>query len=279
MSWYNITKNNIIGGKTMDLLLFAIGLLGIIVSIILLVINLIKKKPKKKALISLVVCLVLIVVGLAMPSSSSNDDSETQAKLENNELEVQSEQEEQEEIVYAQADTATEEVPKESQQNDKIIKDDVVIEFETGVEAEFSISNEDYNKYNEILDYMNENYEKSEAELFEELAVIYGESAESLNSFILDNMQNAINRDMVGNTLTIEDIDNLVNKFIGENIIGESVIINSIDSEIQGVGSISHADIKVDEQEYKVIVKFNFSDDYKTADVIQVKIDNKNIDL
>lgn len=263
----------------MDLILFAVGSIGIIVSLILLVINVFRKKPKKKTLISLGICFLLFVIGLAMPSSSSNDDSETQAKIENNELEVQSEQEEQEEVVYVQADTATEETPKEPQQNEKIIKDDVVIEFETDVESEFSISYEDYNKYNEIMDYMNENYEKSEEELFEELAVTYGESAESLKSFILDNMQNAINRDMVGNTLTIEDIDNLVNKFIGENIIGESVIINSIDSEIQGVGSISHVDLKVDEKEYKVIVKFNFSDDYKTAEVIQVKIDNKNIDL
>lgn len=69
----------------MDLLLFAVGSIGVIVSLILLVINLIRKKPKKKASISLVVCFVLIVIGLSMPSSSSNDDSETQAKLENNE--------------------------------------------------------------------------------------------------------------------------------------------------------------------------------------------------
>jgi len=113
----------------MDLLLFAVGLIGMIVSLILLVINLIRKKPMKKMLISLGVCFILFAVGLFMPSSSNNDDSETQAKLENNELEVQSEQEEQEEVVYTQADTVTEDKPTQEELNIQLKEEAIEADF------------------------------------------------------------------------------------------------------------------------------------------------------
>jgi hypothetical protein len=84
----------------MDLLLFAVGSIGVIVSLILLVINLIRKKPKKKASISLVVCFVLIVVGLAMPSSSaSNDDNELETTSKQEETEVAKVVEQEEKII------------------------------------------------------------------------------------------------------------------------------------------------------------------------------------
>lgn len=162
---------------------------------------------------------------------------------------------------------------------DKIIKDDIVVVFETGIEAGFSISDEDYNKYNEIMNYLNKYPEKSEATLFEELSKTYGESSEELASFINDNMLAAIARDMASNTVTEEDINNLASKFVKENIVGNSVSVNSIDSESQGIGAISHIDLKVDEKDHNLIVKFSFSDDYKTAEVVQIKIDGINITL
>jgi uncharacterized FlaG/YvyC family protein len=84
----------------MDLLLFAVGSIGVIVSLILLVINLIRKKPKKKTLISLGICFVLIVVGLAMPSSSaSSDDNELETTSKQKETEVAKVVEQEEESV------------------------------------------------------------------------------------------------------------------------------------------------------------------------------------
>lgn len=84
---------------------------------------------------------------------------------------------------------------------------------------------------------------------------------------------------MAGNTVTEEDIDNLASKFVEKNIVGGSISINSIDSEIQGVGSISHIDLKVNGNRHNLIVKFRFSNDYKKAEVTQVKIDGFNINL
>lgn len=56
----------------MSVFLFIIGFVGILVSLILLIINAIKKKPKKQSLISLGVCFVLLVAGVAM-TPTSND--------------------------------------------------------------------------------------------------------------------------------------------------------------------------------------------------------------
>ncbi|WP_313163993.1 hypothetical protein [Sedimentibacter sp.] len=64
-------------------LIFLAAFFGVIVSLILLVISLIRKKPKKKILISLGICFVLFVVGLAGSSPNNNDDLEAQAKDEN----------------------------------------------------------------------------------------------------------------------------------------------------------------------------------------------------
>lgn len=160
-----------------------------------------------------------------------------------------------------------------------IIKDNFSITFETEIEADFDISDEDYKKYNDIMDYLYDFPEKSEDELFKELAETYGETAEKLKRFMSDNMEGAITRDMVGNTLKVEDVDNLVNKFVAENIIGDSISVKSINTEIQGVGSISHVDLEVNGNKHILIFKLRFSDDYKTAEVIQVKIDEINIDL
>ena len=46
----------------MDLLLFIVGLLGIIIFIVLLIASIVRKKPKKVAIIGLVVCFVLIII-------------------------------------------------------------------------------------------------------------------------------------------------------------------------------------------------------------------------
>lgn len=66
----------------MNVFLFVLGFAGIVVSLVLLVVDVIKKKPKKKSLISLGVCFILFVAGVAMTSPSSDIDSVAQPKKE-----------------------------------------------------------------------------------------------------------------------------------------------------------------------------------------------------
>lgn len=76
----------------MDTILFILGGIGIIVSLVLLVINLVRKKPKKKALIALAVCLVVFVVSLEM-TPSSQDEKVTKVEADEEEQEEEPEEE------------------------------------------------------------------------------------------------------------------------------------------------------------------------------------------
>lgn len=75
----------------MDFVIFLIGVMGFLFSLIMLIINAVKKKPKKKLAMGLVICLVLMVVGLSMPASEPNKDS--QATDVNSDTEIDSEKE------------------------------------------------------------------------------------------------------------------------------------------------------------------------------------------
>lgn len=60
----------------MDLILFIVGLFGFAISLFLLIIFAIRRKPKKKPLIAMGICFVLVFVGLSMPNADS-ESSET----------------------------------------------------------------------------------------------------------------------------------------------------------------------------------------------------------
>lgn len=57
----------------MDLFIFLVGFVGIIVALVMLIINFIKKKPKKKPVITLIVCFILMIVGISMPTADVDD--------------------------------------------------------------------------------------------------------------------------------------------------------------------------------------------------------------
>lgn len=68
---------------------------------------------------------------------------------------------------------------------------------ETGLpQPKYKISDEDYKKHADIMNYLYKYPNKSEKELFKELESVYNESAESLDAFIRDTMQAAVDRDL-----------------------------------------------------------------------------------
>lgn len=68
----------------MDLLLFVVGILGFGISLVLLIISFVKKRPKKIMLIGLVVSVVMVFTGLLMDPT---DDLEDVAESPNQEVE------------------------------------------------------------------------------------------------------------------------------------------------------------------------------------------------
>lgn len=69
----------------MDILLFMLGILGFIVSTLVLVINLFRKKPKKNALIALGTSVLVFVISFAITPGGNSIDIET-SKVEKNEV-------------------------------------------------------------------------------------------------------------------------------------------------------------------------------------------------
>lgn len=76
----------------MDMFIFIIGFLAIIVGLVLLVFNLIKKRPVKKYGITMLVGLVLVITGLFMPMK--DDSTVTKQDLEKKEIQDEGEVEE-----------------------------------------------------------------------------------------------------------------------------------------------------------------------------------------
>ncbi len=61
----------------MDFAIFFIGLIGFGISLVMLIMNAVKKKPKKKSVMILAICLVLMIVGLSMPTNKTDKEPKT----------------------------------------------------------------------------------------------------------------------------------------------------------------------------------------------------------
>jgi len=117
-------------------LIFLAAFVGVIVSIILLVINIIRKKPKKKTLISLGICLVLFVIGIAITPSNNDGNAEAQANLENNE-----------DVVAADSESVQEGI----KENDEETKTDITSVIEKAIEEVVGTTNNmDSNSISEL---------------------------------------------------------------------------------------------------------------------------------
>lgn len=155
------------------------------------------------------------------------------------------------------------------------LKDTLKLEYDVEIDASFEISNEDYQKYNEIIDYLNAYPDKSEDVLYQELAQQYGEAVEELQDFTWENMDAAIARDNASSFVKPEIVDALATQFLNDNL-KEKPDIKEIKSIVQPAGSISTVKFNNDNE---AIIKFEFSDTYEKAIVFQLKINKKNIDL
>lgn len=163
------------------------------------------------------------------------------------------------------------------------VSETLKLTYETNIpEPEYEISDSDYEKYNVILDYLNTHYDKSEDVLFEELSIQFGESAEDLRQFTMDNMQTAINRDLnkgsgaVG--ISDTEIDKIVRDFLDANLT-EPYSRLRVDSNTSAKRSIIKGTFYQNDYSHDYILKIEFTDDLKAAEVYQFKINGINIDL
>lgn len=156
-----------------------------------------------------------------------------------------------------------------------------------GGSPDYKINDEDYKKFNNIMNYLDTHYNVDEDILYEQLALSYGESPESLKAFIGANMSNAIDRDfgVTENNVKIGDneITNAVVTFFETNVIDERLLdISTNDTDVvssTGLRGVTHGELLYDGHMYEYIIKTEFSNDFKKVNVFQLKIDGLNIDL
>lgn len=126
----------------MDLLLFAIGLIGTPIAIVIAIISLIRKKPMKRKLIAIVVLALMFIIGTIMPSSNSTDP-------DNSSLEATQSEKVQDE----QQGSGEQSEPQESENPEPNTSDMVYAISQNAKEAAKTASEEDLNQaYTYICD-------------------------------------------------------------------------------------------------------------------------------
>ncbi|MEG0361925.1 MAG: hypothetical protein RR532_08355 [Erysipelothrix sp.] len=150
---------------------------------------------------------------------------------------------------------------------------------------QFAISDEDYALYNKIFDYISKYMDKTEAELYKELAPSYDMTAEQMSKFMNDNLKNVIDRDAGKTTggleVTETDLRTLggtVLKEISKDAENIKYAIQAWTAEKTGNRVIVKGQFMYLDETHDVIIKYELSEDYQTAKVFQVKIDEINID-
>jgi|SRR5699024_9718080 len=189
------------------------------------------------------------------------------------------------------------EISKEEIENEKkpkikvgekdILKKDIKTVFATGLdEPEGQISEEDYKKYRDIMDYLYEYPDKEEDVLFKELESEYNESSEELQKFVNDNMTNAIayesGKSTNNVTLKESDIKSSIEKFFKENVSNKDKLeINTDKAEVEmtNLRSISKGELLYNNHSYDYIIKTEHDIDLQKVEIFQLKMNEENIDF
>lgn len=142
---------------------------------------------------------------------------------------------------------------------------------------EYDISNDDYEKYTEIMDYLWEYPSKSEKILYEELAVTYNESASDLKEFVMNTMVSAINRDQgrtSSGSFAVEEEFNLavISKFFETNATNIQVIKESVVMDKGLLNVLVKGKFLLQEKEYDFIIKIRYSSDLQTITIFDLKV-------
>lgn len=224
----------------------------------------------KKLLCSIVI-IALFMLGACDSSNNTGDDSKVNETKSSKESEL----------------TEKEKLEDKNIKEKDILKSKPTVVFATNIEALTSpIGEEEYKKYNEIMDYLYDHPEKEEDLLFKELESIYNESAEELNAFIQSNMQDVINYEMgkseAGAILEENDIQHVISEFFQENAQNPSILeIDPVKSDIDitALRAIAKGEFKYGGKTFNYIIKTEHTKDLKSVEVFQLKINKYNIDF
>jgi hypothetical protein len=145
---------------------------------------------------------------------------------------------------------------------------------------------DDLKKYDEILAYLNSDYNRPETELIEELAPNYGMSTEELQEYVNWVMPYATGLKDIAEAPEEPDFIALISyaETAIEDITNEDVTVSVRESDWDIDKTLlryvmKSSSVKIADQAHDVIIKLEFDRTYETYSVLQLKIDGNNIDL
>jgi hypothetical protein len=221
--------------------------------------------------------------------SSTNEEPENEAvnKTDNSEEEKEEEQV-PDEAANEEEETNTITGEEETVEKEKdIFNTEMTTTFTTNIdEPESEISEENYEKYNDIMDYLVSYPDKPEEDLFEELAGEYNESADELQEFMRTHMDDVIAYDFGQSTndVSIEesDVKSTIKDFFNENVEDSSLLDideNQADVEITNLRTLSKGEFEYAGDPFDYILKTEYTGDFQQVGVFQLKVNGVNIDL
>ncbi|WP_147803870.1 hypothetical protein [Alkalicoccus halolimnae] len=224
--------------------------------------------------------------------SQKDEDSSTNEEPDNEEVNdtENSSEEKAEQAVNEEEEmnTVADEEENEIAANEEdIFNPEITADFTTDIdEPESDISEENYKKYNDVMDYLAAYPDKSEEVLFGELAGEYGESVDELREFMSSHMDAAIAYDVGRSTneVSIEesDVKSTIKAFFYENVQEPSLLDineNQADVQITNLRTLSEGEFEYAGEKFDYILKTEYTGDFQQVSVFQLKVNGVNIDL
>jgi hypothetical protein len=163
----------------------------------------------------------------------------------------------------------------------EILKSDIVTDYSLDIEVENEIiSQEDYEKYNDILDYLQENLDKSEAVLFTELETVYDEPASELMDFMNENMEKAIAYDFAEDRIKRSDIEDFTKEFFYENVNDISLLDmddDRITLQLTGQRALVTGEFLYDNEHFLYVMKMEFNKGFQQVSIFELRLNDVEI--
>ena len=178
---------------------------------------------------------------------------------------------------------STEDYPKDQTvpaEEVEILTPEITTTFKPKVTELRPLSEEDYQIYEELLEVVAENTDDDREAIYK-IAPKYEKDPEELWEFWIESMD-TVEYGYMGDTAIVDsDFSYLIEQVIEKNVKGSQIIINSPQSEMdeEEHTSISNVKIEVDGKPHNLRVKLNYSEDYRTAELISLRVDGRAVEF
>jgi hypothetical protein len=176
---------------------------------------------------------------------------------------------------------ATENDPKEQTvpvEEVEILTPEMTTTFKPKITALRELSEEDYQIYEELLEVVAENTDDDREAIYK-IAPKYDKEPEELWKFWLESKNTVKYGDMGETAIVDADFLRLIEQVVEQNISGQEINVGAPRTEWDEEEqiSISNVQVEVDGKQHHFRVKLSYSEDYRTAELMSLRVDGKSV--